>query len=103
MNPMLASIERMKHAATIRSAVLALAGLSGPAGSSRGDWGGAVLAGGAPSSVGGWAGGGGPVTRGGGGEWGAPPSGWGWRDGGPSSWGRSWLGCVSLMTYAVSW
>jgi hypothetical protein len=50
MNPMLASIDRMKKVAITFSAVLALAGLSGPAGSSRGDSG-TLLTGASPSRV----------------------------------------------------
>ncbi len=50
MKPKLASIDRRKHAAMTFSAVLALAGLSGPAGSSRGASG-SALPGASPSRV----------------------------------------------------
>src|ERR1700727_2139078 len=64
MKPMPASIDRMKHAATMRSADLALRGSSGSAGSSRRagrepDSSSAR----SPSSVRGSAGGGVPITR----------------------------------------
>ncbi len=50
MNPKLASIDTMKHAAMTFSAVLALAGLSGAAGNSRGASG-SALPGASPSRL----------------------------------------------------